>query len=472
MPLPEIKKTLSNRNKEMLLVDKKYQFNLSNTYKDGSKLYKCKEYKTNLKCPASIKMKGDEVLEINNKHNHAPNEDKVIKDEMRKDIKKEITHSKDPFSIKLPKLYKSMSADKGIRAPSYDDIKSGLYKNMSKILPEEVNSFDDIPDDSIYYKTIDEENFMFFKNDKIIIFQSPNLAKIHIKYGSTVFGDATFYSCPSIAYQLFITRVYDSEKNVYYTTSFSLMKSKTKDIYELLFRKIHQNISQHLDINEEYSIQELHTDFEIQIGEACRMVYPNVEIKYCIWHMKRALVNKMNSLCKSDIDEDDNLYILFKMINNLYLCKPEFVKIVFYKIKEHSTNENLDKFLQYFEDTYIKMYPIKRWNYYNNYRHVTNNACESYNAKLNNLFQKKPTFFKLLYELRLEESSIINEFKKRQAGLQGSGNRRTIMLIKFMANIEKRIEDIEAMPNNNEADKKNIEQAWYDYVKSLGGGFM
>ena len=113
--------------------------------------------------PCFYQNEGDEVLEINNKHNHAPKEDKVIKDEMRKDIKKEIIHSKDPFSIKLPKLYKSMSADKGIRAPSYDDIKSGLYKNMSKILPEEVNSFNDIPDDSIYYKTIDEENFMFFK---------------------------------------------------------------------------------------------------------------------------------------------------------------------------------------------------------------------------------------------------------------------------------------------------------------------
>ena len=84
---------------------------------------------------------------------------------------------------------------------------------------------------------------MFFKNDKIIKFQSQNLAKILIKYGATIFGDATFYSCPSIAYQLFITRVYDSEKNVYYTTSFSLMKSKSKDNYELLFRKIHQNIS-------------------------------------------------------------------------------------------------------------------------------------------------------------------------------------------------------------------------------------
>ena len=66
------------------------------------------------------------------------------------------------------------------------------------------------------------------------------------------------------------------------------MKSKTKDNHELLFRKIHQNISQHIDINEEYSIKKLHTDFEIQIGEACRMVYPEVEIKYCIWHMKIA----------------------------------------------------------------------------------------------------------------------------------------------------------------------------------------
>ena len=44
--LPKIKKTISNRNKEMLLVDEKYHFNLINTYKDGTKLYKCKEYKT------------------------------------------------------------------------------------------------------------------------------------------------------------------------------------------------------------------------------------------------------------------------------------------------------------------------------------------------------------------------------------------------------------------------------------------
>ena len=100
--LPEIKKTLSTRNKEMLLVEKKYQFDLINTYKDGSKLYKYKEYKTNLKCPAFIKMKGEEAIEISNEHNHIPKEEKVKNDEIRKDIKKE-------FSLKLPKLYKRIT---------------------------------------------------------------------------------------------------------------------------------------------------------------------------------------------------------------------------------------------------------------------------------------------------------------------------------------------------------------------------
>ncbi len=72
--------------------------------------------------------------------------------------------------------------------------------------------------------------------------------------------------------------------------------------------------------------------------------------------MKFAIINKMNILCKSEIDEDENLLILFNMINNLYLCKPEYVKIVFNKIMDNSINVNFDKFLEYFEDTYIKLY--------------------------------------------------------------------------------------------------------------------
>ena len=103
--IPKIKKTISNRNKEMLLVDEKYHFNLINTYKDGTKLFKCKEYKTKFKCQAFIKMENEQILDFSNEHNHILNENKIKKDEIRKEIKSEIKNSRDPFSIKIPKLF-------------------------------------------------------------------------------------------------------------------------------------------------------------------------------------------------------------------------------------------------------------------------------------------------------------------------------------------------------------------------------
>ena len=56
----------------------------------------------------------------------------------------------------------------------------------------------------------------------------------------------------------------------------------------------------------------------------------------------------MNSLSKHEIEENDNLLILYHMVNNLYLYHPDYVKIVFNKIKEKSLNEYFNKYLKYF----------------------------------------------------------------------------------------------------------------------------
>lgn len=89
-----------------------------------------------------------------------------------------------------------------------------------------------------------------------------------------------------------------------------------------------------MDINQNYSIREIHTDFEATIGNACKLIYPGVKIKFCIWHMQRALEIKKNSICKSDIMNDDELYILYKATRNLYLSDPNFTLMIFNIIKE------------------------------------------------------------------------------------------------------------------------------------------
>ena len=130
------------------------------------------------------------------------------------------------------------------------------------------------------------------------------------------------------------------------------------------------------------------------------------------------------------------------------------MKIVFYKIKEKSNNDDFNKFLEYFEDPYFKLYDYHQWNYFDQPRFATNNAMEAYNCKINNFFNKKPTYFKLVFELRKEEADIINIYNKRKSGLLGSNNRRTIKAEKFIDSMEDKINEISLMPNNTIRDKK------------------
>ena len=82
--LPETKKTISRRNKGMLIVDNKYIFNLKNTNKDNTKVYICKEYITILKCPEYIKIKDEKLTEISNEHNHNSKDEDIKKEEIKK----------------------------------------------------------------------------------------------------------------------------------------------------------------------------------------------------------------------------------------------------------------------------------------------------------------------------------------------------------------------------------------------------
>ena len=83
------------------------------------------------------------------------------------------------------------------------------------------------PDGSIYYKTIKDEKFVIYKDDDLMIMKSPNLAKIQMKLGIIIFCDA----CPTISYQVFITRVFSEKTESYYTTSFSIMNKKREKDY-------------------------------------------------------------------------------------------------------------------------------------------------------------------------------------------------------------------------------------------------
>ena len=75
---------------------------------------------------------------------------------------------------------------------------------------------------------------------------------------------------------------------------------------------------------------------------------------------------------------------------------PNYVIPIFNYIKDFNQNPSFKKFLEYFENNYLKICNLKNLNYFDCIENTANNCCESYNNKLNNFFPKKPNFFKLL----------------------------------------------------------------------------
>ncbi|ORY22072.1 hypothetical protein LY90DRAFT_515697 [Neocallimastix californiae] len=256
----EIEISKTNRGKEQIILNRKYKFNLSSKRKDNSKKYKCTEYKTLNQCPSFIILNNEnQILEYDDSHNHLENKFGAAKSIVKNKIKDEISKSSIPFNVNIKRIYDKISQGMGLICPGYNSIKSQVTRSRRTQLPPDITTFDEIPNESKYYKTKRDENFMIFKNNDLIVFQSPFQAELFSK-NKHIFADGTFYIAPIFSYQVFITRTYVTELNCFYTTSFSILKNKKQTTYEILFEEIKKNSSKYNSI--EITPKIFHCDFE------------------------------------------------------------------------------------------------------------------------------------------------------------------------------------------------------------------
>ena len=253
--------------------------------------------------------------------------------------------------IKSKAIFNEKAKEIGFICPEYKSIQSQITRKINKTLPEDIEKFEDIPEVSEYYKTEKNEEFMIFKDTDIIIFQSPFQASIFIKFHDDVLGDGTFYLAPKLSYQVFIIRNYVNDINSYYSTLFAILKNKTQNTYETMFRELKKNICKNNN-NTNITPKHFHCDFEKAISNAFLKIFLASDIKYCIWNYKRALEIQKNKLCYNEVDEDNKVLINYKIITNLPFINPEYIFDIYNKIKaESQANNNNDflKFLDYYK---------------------------------------------------------------------------------------------------------------------------
>ncbi|KAG4085174.1 hypothetical protein H8356DRAFT_1435539 [Neocallimastix lanati (nom. inval.)] len=340
-----------------------------------------------------------EILKYNSSHNHPENEYDVSLSIMKHKIKDGIEKSSIPFEMRLI-------------CPEYNSIKSQILRNLNKKLSS------NIPSESEYYKTKRVENFMIFKNFNLIIFQSPFQAKLFWEYNDDIFVDGTFFIAPKFSYQIFITRTYVKELDSFYTISFAILKNKEQETYKKLFEKL-----------------------------------------------KKMLIHKLKKkLCYNEVKNDNNIFIYYKAISNLPFINPEYIFDIYVIIKIKSIKNNYCqflKFLEYFYKTYLIDYNMKIWNYYNNIEHITNNASESLNNYLNNLFPTKPSFYELIDKLNELEHLSYYDYQRKIRGIWKI-KKRAINKANEISVLIERYKSIEAKLIDAKCDRNNIINLWFN----------
>lgn len=281
------------------------------------KLYRCKFYKDRkIKCKAFARFdsKG-QIIKYNNKHTCRVDEKKVNMLLVNNEIKTSIDNTSIPFSIKAKilfntaqkKLIKRKNCEEHDNenidklkikdknhinvhdqwSSSFKNHKSVLYRYLNKSLPKDVENLEDMPSESEYYKTISNENFLAYKSDTMLIFMSKMQAQILYKKNEHIFIDGTFFSVPKAVYQVVTIRNHDLINDIFYTVAYSLLINKSMESYVEFLDQIKNYVYANrenkriLEYNDPINI---HCDFEMAIIRAVKQVYPNTEIKLCLWH--------------------------------------------------------------------------------------------------------------------------------------------------------------------------------------------
>ena len=78
----------------------------------------------------------------------------------------------------------------------------------------------------------------------------------------------------------------------------------------------------------------IHCDFEIGLIGVIKQVWPNRELKLCLWYLYRNIETNRNKIFGDIINHNEESLNIIKKIKTLVYIDPEYVKDVFILISE------------------------------------------------------------------------------------------------------------------------------------------
>ena len=312
-----------------------------------------------------------------------------------------------------------MASSCDITKTKKDNLKHNINNTLKKLKPEEPDSISNIEIDDENFIDIEKENIVIYKDLNILFLSKKELGKIAYENNKDIFLDATFKSCNKLYSQLLIIRVYNETYKEFLTIAFIYMTLKSELLYKRVLESFKNFIIENNNLNPDVILfNKAHIDMELALSNAILDKFKNCKIKYCYYHLGQAFNRHINNNAYANLF--NNNYTAKELIYSLKaLChiRTDFVLAVFYSLEEEANNLNIPlvtQFYNYFKNEYINILDYNSWNYYNETKHYTNNACEAYHNHLNRIVgMKKPDFW---YSINIIKNEL-NTFKNKYYNL-------------------------------------------------------
>ena len=233
----------------------------------------------------------------------------------------------------------------------------------------------------------------------------------------------------------------------------------------------HMVLEKLLELQIPFNLEEVISDFELNIHKSIDEILPEVDIMGCFFHLAKAFKKKVDHKMKKNYDENPEFRKFIKQAIGLSSLPLSDIEIGFNWLKDnvHFDDEKeesfKDEFLNYIDTYWINgCFPPFVWNTWKRTEDYTNNNQEGFNSKMNKeLKQQHPSPGILLCFIR--NQIILAEHKKCEAKV---GQPKARQQVKHRNKAEKRLNLKQNYEKAKTMRNVNMSQLVGEYLSIMG----
>lgn len=387
-------------------------------------------------------------------HLHAPNHEEVQADILTQTLKRKAAENpgQPPAQILRNEL---AGVSQGVRSemPQREALTKAMRRQRQKDMPANPGSLEEmgaVP--QRYQKTLLGEKFLlhdsrtnhddddsedddvdteagYDEETRVLVFGTVRNIELLCR-SDTWFLDGTFKTAPTIFTQLFTVMGlrpragHPTNESVALPFVYALLSHKTEIQYTAVLNAV-KNAVDEFSVPNQCVPQQIMTDFEKGIHNACATVYPGAQLRCCFFHLCQSVYRRIQDAglqCAYNDPDDRRVKDHTHTLLALAFVPTADIKRTFRKLMQEWRSEtDFKPILSYFDKTYVNgtprtgtraavapRYKPEIWNQYDaalNRLHRTNNVSEAWHNRLQVMVGKHhPDLFSALEELKKEQA--------------------------------------------------------------------